>query len=119
MGIPVIRPRVLETTALGAALLAGVGVGVYGSAEETAGLWQRDLTFEPAMPEQRKQRQQADRKAAGRAAESLKQSQLFFLFQKVGPPVKKRKPFLCRSHKVFPPFSEIGSPKNPFTYIDT
>ena len=54
MGIPVIRPRVLETTALGAALLAGVGVGVFGSAEETAALWQKDLTFEPQMPEQKR-----------------------------------------------------------------
>ena len=34
--IPVVRPAVLETTALGAALLAGLGAGVYGSVEETA-----------------------------------------------------------------------------------
>ena len=54
MGIPVVRPRVLETTALGAALLAGVGVGVFGSAEETAVMWQKDLTFEPQMDEQKR-----------------------------------------------------------------
>ena len=52
MGIPVVRPQVLETTALGAALLAGIGVGVYASAEETASIWRKDLTFEPKMPEQ-------------------------------------------------------------------
>ncbi len=52
MGIPVVRPRILETTALGAALMAGVGVGVYASAEETASLWQRDLIFEPQMDAQ-------------------------------------------------------------------
>ncbi len=54
MGIPVIRPRVLETTALGAALLAGLGVGVFASPEETASLWQKDMMFEPRMPEQRR-----------------------------------------------------------------
>ena len=54
MGIPVIRPQVLETTALGAALLAGVGVGAYSSIEETAAVWRRDLTFEPKMPKQRR-----------------------------------------------------------------
>jgi glycerol kinase len=47
----VIRPRVLETTALGAALLAGVGAGVYGSLEETARGWQKDLEFTPRMDE--------------------------------------------------------------------
>ena len=54
MGIPVVRPQVLETTALGAALLAGIGVGVYASPEETASIWRRDLTFEPKMPEQQR-----------------------------------------------------------------
>ena len=50
-GIPVVRPRVLETTALGAALLAGLGSGVYGSLEETAGVWRKDLEFTPHMDE--------------------------------------------------------------------
>ena len=49
--IPVVRPKVLETTALGAALLAGIGAGVYGSPEETAAVWQRDLEFSPKMDE--------------------------------------------------------------------
>ena len=49
MGVNVVRPRVMETTALGAALLAGLATGVYGSLEETAAVWQRDLTFEPQM----------------------------------------------------------------------
>ena len=51
MNIPVVRPRVMETTALGAALLAGLGVGVYASLEETAQAWQRDLAFDPRMEE--------------------------------------------------------------------
>ena len=49
--IPVIRPRVMETTALGAALLAGLGAGLYGSLEETAKVWQKDLEFTPRMDE--------------------------------------------------------------------
>ncbi len=49
--IPVVRPRVLETTALGAALLAGLGAGVYGSLEETAAVWRKDLEFTPRMDE--------------------------------------------------------------------
>ena len=51
MGVPVVRPQVMETTALGAALLAGLAVGVYVSPEDTAAVWQRDLTFEPQMEE--------------------------------------------------------------------
>ena len=50
-GIPVVRPRVLETTALGAALLAGLGAGIYGSAEEATKGWQKDLEFTPRMDE--------------------------------------------------------------------
>jgi glycerol kinase len=49
MNIPVVRPAVMETTALGAALLAGLAVGIYGSVEETAKAWQRDLQFDPQM----------------------------------------------------------------------
>ncbi len=49
MNIPVVRPVVMETTALGAALLAGLAVGIYGSVEETSKAWQRDLEFVPQM----------------------------------------------------------------------
>lgn len=38
LGIPVVRPVELETTALGAALLAGIGVGLYASKEEAASM---------------------------------------------------------------------------------
>ena len=48
-GIPVIRPRVLETTALGAALLAGIGAGIYSSPEEATKGWRKDLEFTPRM----------------------------------------------------------------------
>ena len=51
LGVPVIRPKVLETTALGAALLAGVGVGIYQSKEEAAAMVRPDLIFSPKMDE--------------------------------------------------------------------
>jgi glycerol kinase len=50
-GIPVIRPRQTETTALGAAYLAGIGVGIWAGPDETAELWQCEQTFEPSMSE--------------------------------------------------------------------
>ena len=47
LGIPVVRPRVTETTALGAAYLAGLSAGVYASTDELAALWQAERRFEP------------------------------------------------------------------------
>jgi glycerol kinase len=49
LGVPVARPRITETTALGAAYLAGLAVGFWASAEELAGNWQVDRRFEPCM----------------------------------------------------------------------
>ena len=49
LGIPVVRPAVTETTALGAAYLAGLCVGVYRSTDELAGLWRAERTFLPAL----------------------------------------------------------------------
>jgi glycerol kinase len=49
LGIPVLRPRVSETTALGAAWLAGLACGVYRSTNELSGLWQVERRFEPQM----------------------------------------------------------------------
>jgi glycerol kinase len=48
LGIPVVRPAVTETTALGAAYLAGLAAGVYRGPDELAALWQADRRFEPA-----------------------------------------------------------------------
>jgi glycerol kinase len=45
----VIRPTVTETTALGAAYLAGLGVGCWGSVEELQQQWAVDRRFSPAM----------------------------------------------------------------------
>ena len=50
LGIPVLRPRITETTALGAAYLAGLAVGVYANVDELAAHWQLDRRFEPTMP---------------------------------------------------------------------
>ena len=56
LGVPVERPVVTETTALGAAFLAGLQVGVFPSLEALAGLWARDRRFEPAMSEEERVR---------------------------------------------------------------
>ena len=48
LGVPVRRPQILETTALGAAYLAGLGEGLWSSREELAGHWRLDREFEPA-----------------------------------------------------------------------
>jgi glycerol kinase len=47
--IPVVRPQTVETTALGAAFLAGLQVGIYQSLDEITALWRSDRRFEPAM----------------------------------------------------------------------
>jgi len=49
LGVPVVRPRVTETTALGAAYLAGLAVGYWSSTDEIARLWQSERRFEPTM----------------------------------------------------------------------
>ena len=46
---PVIRPKIVETTALGAAYLAGLAAGVWKNKEEVTAAWQIDRTFEPRM----------------------------------------------------------------------
>ena len=55
LGIPVVRPLVRETTALGAAWAAGIGAGVYGSTQELARLWRADRTFEPQWDASRRE----------------------------------------------------------------
>lgn len=47
LDVPVERPKIQETTALGAAYLAGIAVGYWESKEEIAELWQKERTFEP------------------------------------------------------------------------
>ena len=52
LGVPVERPQIIETTALGAAYLAGLAVGVWNSKEELKTAWKLDVRFEPVMTEQ-------------------------------------------------------------------
>jgi len=49
LGVPVVRPRITETTVLGAAFLAGLGAGVWSSLDDLAGVWQLDRRFSPEM----------------------------------------------------------------------
>jgi len=49
LGVPVVRPRVTETTALGAAYLAGLGVGFWKSPKSIVSQWKVEKIFEPKM----------------------------------------------------------------------
>ena len=53
LGIPVVRPQVVETTALGAAYLAGLSCGVYSGPEELASHWAVERTFVPTLSRDR------------------------------------------------------------------
>jgi glycerol kinase len=68
LGVPVVRPKVLETTALGAAYLAGLTVDLWKSREELAAHWQADRRFEPRMAREEARAKMARwREAVGRS----------------------------------------------------
>lgn len=69
LGVPVVRSAVAETTALGAAFLAGLAVGVLKSPSEVAGQWKAAGKFEPSMS---RDRAQALRAQWNRAVERAK-----------------------------------------------
>jgi glycerol kinase len=56
LGVPVLRPKIAETTALGAAYLAGLAVGFWESRAQLAKLWQVDRRFQPAMDQRARER---------------------------------------------------------------
>jgi glycerol kinase len=56
LGVPVVRPRQLESTAQGAAFLAGLGVGFWKDSDDLARHWAAERIFQPAMPAQSRQR---------------------------------------------------------------
>ncbi len=56
LGVEVVRPKNTETTALGAAILAAVGAGEFGSLAEAASIWKLDRTFEPEMKSEERAR---------------------------------------------------------------
>ena len=68
LGVPVVRPRVTETTALGAAYLAGLGVGYWRDEKDVLGNWAVEKRFEPGMGEGEV------RERRGRWEEALKRS---------------------------------------------
>ncbi|MDQ7821181.1 MAG: glycerol kinase GlpK [Candidatus Eremiobacteraeota bacterium] len=69
LGVPVERPRLTETTALGAAYLAGLAVGLWKNREELAAHWKLDRRFEPAMePDMRERLYKGWKKAVERAS---------------------------------------------------
>jgi glycerol kinase len=49
LDVPILRPKMAESTAFGAACLAGLGSGTYSSLEELVGLWKSDARCEPQM----------------------------------------------------------------------
>lgn len=55
LGVPVVRPKITETTALGAAYLAGLAVGYWQDEAEIAQQWQVDRQFEPNMNDDQRQ----------------------------------------------------------------
>lgn len=59
-GTRVLRPKVVESTALGAAYQAGLTVGMWGSEADIAGNWVLDRGFEPSMPGDERERRLAD-----------------------------------------------------------
>jgi glycerol kinase len=68
LGIPVVRPKNAETTAMGSAYLAALAVGFYKSMDEIAAQWAIDRTFEPTMPTDQRDKLRAEwNKALGRA----------------------------------------------------
>jgi glycerol kinase len=74
LGVNVVRPRCIETTALGAAYLAGLATGFWSSREEIARHWTTDRTFTPQRPSEEIARLRADWDLAVGAARSFKTS---------------------------------------------
>ena len=71
LGIPVVRPAVIETTALGAAYLAGLATGVYKNLDELSALWQVERRFHPTLPRERAQALMAQWEKAVRQATAV------------------------------------------------
>ena len=70
LGVPVVRPKIAETTALGVAYLAGLAVGYWKDPGEIASQWQIDRVFEPDLsPERREELKAGWAKAVNRAKE--------------------------------------------------
>jgi glycerol kinase len=64
LALPILRPKMAESTAFGAACLAGLGCGVYGSLDEIARLWEADARCEPQLDCASRERELAGWRAA-------------------------------------------------------
>ena len=56
LGVPVVRPKVIETTALGAAYAAGIAVGFWQGEQDVIDNWSEDKRWEPSMDEESRER---------------------------------------------------------------
>jgi glycerol kinase len=64
LGVPILRPRMAESTAFGAACLAGLGHGIYRSLQDIAGLWEGDVRCEPKLDPRAREQEMAGWRAA-------------------------------------------------------
>jgi glycerol kinase len=71
LGLPILRPRLAESTAFGAACLAGLGQGVYGSVQDIAALWHADVRCEPRLDASQRERDIAGWRQAVRRVRSV------------------------------------------------
>jgi glycerol kinase len=68
VGIPVVRPKVSETTAVGAAYAAGLATGLWSGLDELRALWEEDRRFVPTMSEhEREEKMRMWRKAISKS----------------------------------------------------
>jgi len=56
VGVPIIRPKITETTALGAAFTAGLSAGFWDSQDELVALWKEDKRWTPRMAQAERER---------------------------------------------------------------
>ena len=56
LGVPVVRPEIVETTALGAAYAAGLAVGIWSDRDELRGMWREDHRWQPEIDEDERER---------------------------------------------------------------
>jgi glycerol kinase len=71
LDLTILRPRMAESTAFGAACLAGLGRGVYGSLDDIAGLWQADCRCEPQLDAAARERELVGWRDALKRAKTL------------------------------------------------
>ncbi len=77
LGVPVVRPKITETTALGAAYLAGLAIGFWRDADALSAQWQVDRTFEPCMSaDERESRLSLWHKAVARSTGWVERAQV-------------------------------------------